>query len=226
MTIRDLITSAMRTYGAIGITETPGAEEAFNALNQLNGLIETWGLDGLFASTRSLLGGTSVSGQSSYIISPTGDIVGAPPNAISVAKVNDIALAQLSLDDLLAQDQSITGTPVYFAFSRDAGSATLRLWPTTSSAQSITIACKPQYPVVDLDDVISDVFPAGYGPALEYALAALLAVQEGLQRPEIARVANDRYNRIKRLNQPAAPVMDCMGGMFGQERVGNILTRS
>jgi hypothetical protein len=103
-TVTDIISSALRNIGALEAGETPNAQDAADALQVLNDLVEAWSLEHLYiyASTENLL--TFTPGVYQYTIGNapggtfTGTLVNGSPTISGVTIPANIAVGSFVTD--------------------------------------------------------------------------------------------------------------------------------
>lgn len=108
-TALDLVTGALRGINALEAGETPNANDATDALQSLNDLLESWSTDHLFvfASVENLL--TWVPGQYQYTVGNpvagtfTGTLVGGSPTISNVTIPSTLTAIGGTVTDLNAQ---------------------------------------------------------------------------------------------------------------------------
>lgn len=138
----DIITGALRNIGALEAGETPNAQDAQDALQVLNDLLESWSIDKLlvYSSVENIL--TLTPGQYQYTVGNpvggtfTGTLVSGSPT-ISGVTVPSNLIAGGTLTDVQAAIPS--GTTV-LSFNAGAGTVTMsaNATATVSSAEVIT----------------------------------------------------------------------------------------
>lgn len=218
-----LIESAMRVVGIIssGAGETSTADEANDALDSLNDLLESMSLENLFVWGTADQTFVTVPGQASRTIGPTGQfaavarpvrISGAyctvqgldyPIQIIGQAEYNDIALK--------SQQQQIIERLLYV---NDYPNGIVTLWPTPSAAVSL---------VLSIDRVMASIattatvlaYPPGYLNYMKHALGIMLSPDYGVTPSEAvieiargARAAIKRANKEKRIARFDAALTD------------------
>lgn len=212
-TVRDLIYGSLKDLGAIGVEETPSAAEAEDGLVVLNQLIQTWQTERLVVYAQRQQEFTyPVTGQESYTLGPSGDLVGQRPVRIEAALNRDANgndywfyvakdysdYAQIITKNVSAQLQAIL---YYDPTLVDGENGTLYLWPTPSDS-SYHLVLWDWYTVAEfasLDDVIQ--LPPGYERALRTNLAVELSPRYGRNlMPALTAMAVSSKAQIKRTN--------------------------
>lgn len=210
MTARDLINGSMRLLGILGSGESPSANEATNALQSLNDMIDLWSNESLLIYANQSETFPLVPGQQSYTMGPSGNFNTTRPQKIESANLSVIgspSTIELPLQ-ILNQDQwssiALKGTASNISTMLFAQGTfpleTIYLWPLPSTANNITIwSWKPLALFSTLDSVVS--LPPGYSKTLRYNLALELAPEYGKVADELTVVtAEESKAAIKRTN--------------------------
>jgi len=211
-TALDLIKGAMRLIGAIATGETPTADEANDALNTLNDVLEGWSLEGLAVWGSSNQTFNTVPGQKLYTVGPGGNFnTDRPVNVFGgyctfggvdfqIEVVDQLAYNRIALK---SQQQPIIEQMLYV---NENPLGFLTLWPVPSNVIPITLSCGrilTQIPNL----ATSLVYPPGYAKALRYSLAVHLAAEYGMvPAVDVATIARDSKGNIKNANM-TPPVM-------------------
>ena len=217
----DLIASSLRLLGAIAAGETPTADEANDALQTLNELLDTWALSNLMVYRNENDAVALVPGQQSYTIGPGGTFNLARPVSIGQAFVTyqgvDFMLRPILTTDewnriaLKGQQQPIP-THLYYVATYPLG--VVNLWPVPSQALTLTLSLNMQFS--QLTSVTQSLsYPPGYQKLLRYALAVELAPEYGIAPPPavIATLAQttaevkqaNRQQPVMRFDEAIAP---------------------
>lgn len=180
LTARQIATAALELIGVVALGDTPPAEEADKALQQLNLMVKTWGADPspkLWLKTEGSV--TLSASTASYTASP----VSLARKVLSVRRRTsniDTPLCPLSrsdYDDI--PNKSGTGTPTSFYFDPQRATRTLYVWPapTTAVAADTTLRMTYLRVIEDLDALDDDFdLPQEWLEVLQYGLAARLAM--------------------------------------------------
>lgn len=206
----NLIESAMRVVGIIssGAGETPTADEANDALDSLNDLLESMSLENLFVWGQADNTFTTVAGQATRTIGPTGQFVTAarpvringayctvqgvdyPIQIIGTEEYNDISLK--------TQQQQIIERLLYI---NDYPNGILTMWPVPSAAIPL---------VLSIDRILTSVattatvmtFPPGYLNYMKHALGIMLSPDYGVTPSQaVIEIARGSRASIKRANK-------------------------
>lgn len=211
-TVRDLINGSMRLIGALASGETASAEEAAEALESLNGMIEGWNLERLMTYAIERIDHTLTAGQQNYTIGVGGDINVPRPLRINEAYIKIPGTGpNLELPVQIVTDEEWAGITLKSTSSsipwamlngNEYPLSVLSLWPVPDTANGLVLYVWSQINgFASINDTI--VLPPGYLKALRYNLATELAPEYGAQiSPAVAAIANDAKADIKRLNLP------------------------
>jgi hypothetical protein len=215
-----IIERAMRSINALGAGEALGPDDARDALDALNDVLEGWSNERLTIYQITQEGFALTPGQATYSIGTNGDfntprpmrITSAflrwngadyPVDLITQEEYDSIALkaAQSNLPSVLYVD---TGYPL----------STVKLWSVPNVAATLYLnSLKPLAAFGALTDAVS--FPPGYARALRYALALELMPEYGANNPLIIARAANAKRWIKRANfQPDVLRIDGSRGSF------------
>jgi hypothetical protein len=197
----DLIKSAMLKAGILTKTESPTADEANDALETLNEMLDSWANDGLTVPYRTLENFNLVGGTDNYTIGAGGTFNTAKPISIISAYVRDGTTDHsltIITDDVYAgiSTKSSTGIPSFLNFTNAYPLATIRLYDVPSSAYVIYLLNEKTISNYTLTQTVD--LPPGWKRAITYTLAAELAPEYGQQVPqEVALIAFDSMSKIK-----------------------------
>lgn len=186
MTALDLISGAMRLFGALAQGETPNADEQATGLAALNDLLEEWSTDRLNLFTVGAATHPCTVDRASYTIGPSADWNAPRPVAIQSASILQadtglrFPLAPLSsLEFGALRDPALVGQmPERYYCDYADPIATLNLYPAPHLAHQVELwswSPLPAFP--DLTTPVA--FPRGYAKALRFALAVNLAPEYG-----------------------------------------------
>ena len=206
-TAYDLIKGAMRKVGITAAGETPTADEANDALTDLNDLIEGMSIDNLFVWGAASSSFTTAAGQATRTIGPTGQFVSDRPVRITNAYCTyggvDFPI------EIIGQEEydNITYKPQQsqiiekMAYVNDFPNGLLYMWPVPSQAIPL---------VIGIDRILTSVpslattmtFPPGYLNFMMHALGMKLAPEYGVQpMPVVAEIASSSRAALKRANK-------------------------
>jgi hypothetical protein len=226
MTPRDLCTRALRRVGAIGVGQTPLAEDINDAFSTLNDMLGQWAqkryvvpnlIDVYFTGT----------GAASYSIG-TGATVNTPrPDRLEAAFVRMLSGGRgidYPLEVIEAREdwnaipfKTMAGFPTSVFYDSGFPIGTLYVNPLPSSQYEIHLTLKQ--PIVafgNLSDTVN--LPPEYHEALLNNLAVRLFADYGLQvRPDVVALAKASLNTIRNSNTQIA-TLKMPAGMPGVRR--------
>ncbi len=211
LTARDVITYALRKTGVLALTKTPDADEAQNALTELEVMLKEWGLSGPFLFTKREASQTLTSNNPSYSLSTT------RPLRILEARYRDAntPARDLPMEPLTREEyfelplKSANGLPTTYYFDPQAATSTLYVWPVLLVATTEAIVYTYQRRIEDIDDLDNNIdIPQEWLSTVGYNLAARICDDYGvadgvaeriLARAEsLAKMAKD-YERDDRI---------------------------
>ena len=223
MTVRDLITRALKTGNCIAQGETPSAGDINDAFDIFNEMLGTWQNESLMVWDTDRTVFVFVANQSVYTIGPTASTpdwtwsvrppfiyragvqqgTGTSQVEIPLEMIDDAEYAQLRV-------KPVTSTyPQKVIYHRMYPLGELIFWPVPTD---VTVSAVLYLPVVltvaaNLDVVLS--LPPGYEEAIRYNLAVRYAPTWGrMLDPTVAGLAVESKSAIKRANL-RAEVLHC-----------------
>jgi hypothetical protein len=201
---RDLITAALRTARAIDAAETPDDNESGIALRQLNMVLETWDVQGLLPYADQTTSSNLVSGQSSYTVGPSGDIVMERPNILRSVRIlvgnvwRDLQIMSFQDWAEAETNETLVTVPQICHWNPTFPDGELSVYPAPDQSYPVLLVRSISVSGVDLDTILQ--LPPGYEPALEFELASILG---GIFHiPDLGDVRSEAIRRlgiIKRL---------------------------
>lgn len=210
MTTLELITAAMKRIGVLDATESPTGQEANDALERLNDLIDSWGTERLTMYTSLRTTWSLVANQAAYTVGDGGDVDIARPLYIDDLKFIDTSqspalempLGMLTVEAYAAIPQkALTSTyPSYAYYNLTYPLATLTFWmvPTSSTLQGALYA-----PVAVTELALSDTLslPPGYRRFMRDTLAVELSPEYQVEPAQaLVMSAIESKADIKRAN--------------------------
>lgn len=203
----ELIRGGLRLLGAIAVGETPTAEEANDALDRLNDILENWSTQpqAVYASQNDSV--TALAGVASYTVGSGGtwniqrpvNVVGAYCTYGGVDfPIEIVGKEQYDLIALKTQTQPLIQRLLFIA---DHPLARITVWPVPSA--DIPVYLNTDRVLTAISGLSSTVtLPPGYVLALKYALALAIAPEYGIQpSPQIQADAVRFLADIKRANR-------------------------
>ena len=214
VTGQQMVNSALTILGILEQGGTVGASESQDALYELNGTWNAWGIDegmifGVQAIQKALTGGTG-----SYTIGPSAAFNVVAPSRIYKAYIvaadgsrNEIEVVNsdryFAHNDLSAA--AVTPDEVYPDFNIDSttGFATIKLWPIQTGTPTLELTVGSTFTTWTLNGTY--YVPQGYLDAIQYALAWRLIPRFGVIVPqqiaqEVAMLGEKSELRIRELN--------------------------
>lgn len=211
-TTRDIISSALRKISVLGARENLTAEDATDALNSLNQMLDSWSADGQVIYSRSVNTINLVQGQVAYTMGPGGDIDTSRPVSITEATVS---LGQIKYPMMIwgaetystVQFPALQGIPNNLYVNNSVPLLELKLYPTPIGPLELTVYSMKKLSDVTLNETL--VLPPGYERALVYNLAVEVAPEYDREASgTVKNIASDALSTIKRNNQQyPAPTM-------------------
>lgn len=203
-TARDLVIDALRTSGAISAIEVPENEEVSHALNELNNIIDQWNIQELIPFTSVETEFQTATGVATYSIGSGETIDIARPNFVSAIAINigDTYRPIKMVDEIewstLNKSTIVDGVPSAAVYHRSM-TPTIELWPIPSSIWTATMTSSIRIGNFLINDLLN--LPDGYYPAIQYALAEILALHYGTDNYAIIQAkAVQMLANIKRMN--------------------------
>jgi hypothetical protein len=210
-TALDLITGGMRNIGALEAGETPNAQDANDALQVLNDMLESWSTDHLFiyASVENIL--TLIPGQYQYLIG-TGATFNIPrPLRITNAFTRITASGTTGLDypiNIVGRDKyvqiglkSVMGPwPTILYYDPTYPNGNIYFYPNPSQAGELHLWTDTI--LADFANLAQPIaLPQGYARAIKKNLALELAPEYGKSPgPMLVKQAMESKMMIKQLN--------------------------
>lgn len=204
-TVRSIVTAALRKARVVGFGQTPDADEAEAAMQELNFMLKAWQNRRYNLWTKTA-GSLTLTTAAVYTMDPV------RPLRILSARLKrggvEIPMQRMTRDEYDELPvKTTTGTPTQFYYDRQREAARLYIWPVLASASGETIEYtydRELEDVTDLDDTLD--MPGEWWDAVVYGLAvriletlALPAPQTLLLRAEMlleTALADDREGSI------------------------------
>lgn len=205
-TVRALITAALRKIEVVGAGEVATAEDAFDCLEALNDMIDSWSVSGNLIYTESREQFPLTAGIGQYTMGPSGDFDTARPYRITDAFLTDgsglsIPLA-INSSDQYAQisNKNTQGTPSDVYYDGNYPLANLIFYAVPN--QSYTVNIYSQKPLSNFTDINAEVImPPGYKRALIHNLAVEVAPEYGKQASQsVIYIATQSRQAIENAN--------------------------
>lgn len=169
-TVRDLTTAALRKAGVAGLGESPSAEMADEARDELERMLKAWQNKGYNLWTKTS-GSLTLTTAGSYTLSPV------RPLRILTARYND-GSSETQMQCLTREEydqlpvKTSTGTPTTYYYDRQREAAKLYIWPLLATASGQTIEFTYEREIEDIASLSDTVdVPGEWWDAVVYGLA-------------------------------------------------------
>ena len=179
-TARNIITDALREIGVGAEGETISAEMADSALRTLNRLMELWSNSQSFAFYPSMIS-KALSGESSFTVGPTGDVVTDRPIKIDTAYVDRLGISypcavidNQKYDAITYKAAAGANTTAIF-YEATMPDGIVHVWPIATGCTLNMRVLNVVSSFDTLDTVL--VLPPGYDEALVKNLAVNISPQ-------------------------------------------------
>lgn len=238
-TAGDLVTQALTDIRVIGEGETPNASQSSSALDVLNGILESWAVEGLLIET-NVFSVIAASGASSYTLGSGGtwdtDTIAdnAYPMYIDAIQYVDTSgnwypIKSIPIDQYnVIPDKVEVGQPTVYSIVYNYSNKLHRIffYPYPSSGfLYATLRCTIQASNLNKALVSTDTLftPIGYNRALRLALATELMPMYGKANQQIAAMAQKAKLDIMRMNSSHRPIIASLDLPNSTRRTSNIL---
>lgn len=207
-TARDICVKALKLSGAVAGIQVPTADEIDLALEELNSLIAGWAIEAWWnpcqiqrTVTPSTVKDTITIGNGLV----TADITDVPPfriDSVYAQDGNTYYRIQESPRVSIAPN-SDTGLPSKYSYQRQTPTdGVLTFDVTPDKIYTYKLVYDSSIPVYTLDDTV--LLPPAHISALEWNLAVVVGIHFGKADPNVANIAEGRFDRIK-MNQVKVP---------------------
>lgn len=207
-TALDLITGALRKIGQYAPGEPVDAQDANDALDCLNGMLDLWSNQRLSVYNQIETVKTLTAGQSTYVVGAGGDFNIERPYRIAKAysRLNngsssiDFPCQVTTLEKYT--DIGMKGQPgpwpkiVYYNSGWPTG--TLIFWPVPQSGIEFHLWTDQVFSALNLTDPVA--LPRGYFMGLQYSLAEILCSEYGMGVPADVRRFAKEFRDVVRAN--------------------------
>ena len=234
MTVRDLITGALRLIGASSQGETPTASEMTDSLFALNDMLDSWSTEGFVVFNTFKESFTLTPGKAKYTLGtdPSNDFVTEIPLIIENASIltngSEMYLRTVEskeYSDIVNKDiQSAYPSTLYF--NRNSPSSEITLWPVPNEAKELILYSQKK--ISSFSSINNTIqMPPGYTKALRYNLAVELAPEYGKEPTNtVLTQALESKTIISRMNNaPIFMVSDAVS-LLSSQRPFNIFKGS
>lgn len=223
-TIQTKINRALRLLGVTASGETPTSEESSDALETLNGMLDSWRNDKLMVYAFKDIQITLINGTATYTIGATGGTVDTSPVRIESSFVRqsgvDYHLTEITDAQYQAKAEKTISSdiPSEFMFNHTHPNATITLYPVPTVANTLYVRVWTPFASVVLGGTYS--FPPGYEDAIIYNLAVRLSPEfpDVPLNPAVVEIATKSLASVKRINQKPFIAITQLAKMFTNNR--------
>lgn len=214
-----MISDALKEIGVIAEGETPSATMYADGLRMLNRLLDTFAHDAAFAFDASLRS-LALTGQASFDVGPTGDIITLRPIKITSAYATqggiDYPVRVVSVEeyDTIPLKTSTGAIPECIAYNGVYPDGVVYVYPKCSGV-TINLRTVDQVKTFAATSTNIDM-PEGYEDAITLALSVRMAPSYGVPVSQDTRIAANRAMKmVKRSNRviPKLGLPDAMNTM-------------
>jgi hypothetical protein len=210
MTGQDLVVAVLKKVGALASGEQPGANEANDALAEINRMLDGWSTQSLTIPATIEETFALVSGQAAYTFGVGGNFNSARPQMIENAKIQPGGInPPINLEmQILNKDQfadlaipTLQSTfPIYLYSDNAFPMTSVNVWPVPSAACNVVLfSRKPLTQIAALTTTLS--LAPGYQDAIIYGGAVRLSPDYGqVPSPTVISLAEIALGNIKRQN--------------------------
>ena len=216
---KTIVDKALFIAGVIGVGDYNAADgqEAQDALESLNFIIDTWKVDGLLNFATTVVEHSPTTG--SFTIGPTGDLTAVRPpritDAVCVINAGQQGAQRIGLVEMAVQDfdritlpNQASNITQFFYYNPTVPNGTFHIWPVPQAGATTTIRIRYDQLVSEFTTLNTNVdLPPGYKQALIYILADQLCTQYGNDNPKVADFARKAMKTIKRNNLTQTPMI-------------------
>lgn len=182
----DLIARALRKAGILASGQTADANDALEALDTANDIIDQWALEDLMLTNSDIISFALVSGTIQYTIGATGTIVAARPIEILNAWIRtadnlDIPMEVVAYEtyqNTIQKENTQTTYPSLLAYQPSMPLGYIYLWQTPASGLTLRLLVNTYLEAI-ADLATSLTLAPGVSKALIDTLAYTLCVEYG-----------------------------------------------
>lgn len=227
-TAYELVKSSLRLIGATSVGETPTADEANDALNRANDVLELWNTErqAVYATDNQVF--TLTGGQALYTIGPGGNFNTVRPayidggfTTVSLCDYPFTVIGESDYNDISVKSSGSDITKV-LCYLNSFPLGLIKIWPVPASSTTISLDTSTAIArIPDLQTTLA--FPPGAYMALNYTLALLLAPEYGVEPSTLVaagatKAMGDykRSNRVRRtlkFDSALTDGSDCYAGL-------------
>jgi hypothetical protein len=201
-TARDIITKALQKIGVSFNGTVITADEANDALDALNALLESFANDSMLVYARSWETFNITGGDGNYTMGVGGDFNTARPLLIVSSYIadgnTDYNLSIISdemYNNQISQKDTLS-VPAYINSDNGSPLVNIRLYPVPDKSYQIFLLTEKAVTRLGLDDEVT--LPTGWERMLIYNLAVDVAPEYGLQLdPLVLKIAEDSKGLVR-----------------------------
>lgn len=229
-TANDIIKSALKRIRVLGKGDTLDDEDAQDALDILNMMLESWSLDKLYVFEEAQVNFPFVASKQDYTVGPSGDfnMPARPLRLVSAfTRSNGIDypmhIIEAAADyDTIMNKQIVVFYPTYVWYEQTFPLGTLHFYPVPNGNYVYLRFWQQLQSFPTLTTTIS--LPLGYKQAIITSLGLALASPFGIEPPgTLSAEATIAVGRIKRYNKKSTGMMSEAAFMNRQNHRYNIM---
>jgi len=175
LTVRDVVTRALRKAGICGIGDNPSADDAQTAMEELDMMLKSWQNEGYNLWTKTSMSHTLTT-SAAQTLDPVRPLRILSCRYKASASASELPMVRLMRGEYDAlPNKTTTGTPTQFYYDRQREAARLYVWPLLSSATGQTLEItydRELEDIASLNDTLD--MPSEWYQATVYGLAALM----------------------------------------------------
>jgi len=175
LTVREVITRALRKAGICGIGDDPSADDAEAARQELDMMLKSWQNMGYNLWTKTSLSHTLTT-AAAQTLDPVRPLRILSCRYRATANGTELIMSPMMRDEYDSlPNKTTTGTPTQFHYDRQREAARLYVWPVIASATGQTLEItydRELEDIASLNDVLD--MPSEWYQAVVYNLAALM----------------------------------------------------
>jgi hypothetical protein len=206
-TAQTIINDALKTLGVIGAGETPDADSSTDALKYLNGMLESWSIEGRLIYAARTITKTLTANDGQYSIGSGADINVARPDTIESAWIADsdsvdhpLEIVDRARYDRIPDKTLTAAIPRKLFYDPTYANGTVYLYPVPTVANTLKMRANTLIgPYAELTD--SFALPNGYRRAIVYNLALELAAPFQVNPSQyVVGIAEDAKDKLAAIN--------------------------
>lgn len=229
-TVNSILTRSLRLLQVLEAGETASAEEAQDALEVLNNLIDSWANESLMLFARTEHSIPYVQNQIEYTIGTGGDFNVTRPvsngimNAFTRTEDSDWKMTEVNNDQYqeIVVKSVESSYPVYYYYRPSFPLGKITVWPAPQGNLTFFINVKSQFTAfANVSAVVA--LPPGYVRALEYNLAIEIGPEyvkstNAANYAKIEQLAMQSKEYIKNTNDKNIPELQSDAAHLGDNR--------